>query len=165
MLLSLGGLLVIVFRILDNFNLAKCFLMIWDRDLASKYTYFFINLLFYQRIMQYYYSYTRSKIMDPKIGSSRRHLLVGKRTILDYGLALFLKNKTFFCQDRQLKFSASVWFRISWNTIQLIQTTFIFIFSIGCLNELKFCEISRKKNQTDAKDFICLSWQTKKFYS
>ncbi len=27
-----------------------------------------------------------SKILDPKIGSSRRHLLVGKRTILAYWL-------------------------------------------------------------------------------
>ena len=34
----------------------------------------------------------------------------------------------FVCQDRELK--------------QLIQTTFIFIFSIGCLYELKFCEVS-----------------------
>ena len=45
-------------------------------------------------------------------------------------------------------FSASVWKRISWNLtkfqlIQLIQTIVIFIFSIGCLIELKFCEVSR----------------------
>ena len=41
----------------------------------------------------------------------------------------FFRNKTFFvCQDRKLKFSATVWFRISWNLakFQLIQTTFFY---------------------------------------
>ena len=57
------------------------------------------------------------------------------------GLKLFL-----FFKIESWKFSASVWKRISWNLkkfqlIQLIQT--IFIFSLSCLIELKFCEDSR----------------------
>ena len=44
--------------------------------------------------------------------------------------------------------SLSAWNWISWNLtkfqlIQFIQTIVIFIFSIGCLIELKFCKVSR----------------------
>ena len=54
----------------------------------------------------------------------------------------------FVFQNRKLKLSASVWKRILWyltkfQLIQLIETIFISIFSICCLIELKFCEISR----------------------
>ena len=50
---------------------------------------------------------------------------------LSYGLAyIFFWKKTFLF--RQLKFSAFVWFRISW-TLTKFQTTFVSIFSIGCL--------------------------------
>ena len=72
---------------------------------------------------------------------------VGTLLALDYGLNyIFFRNKTFLFF--KLKLSASVWKRISWNLtkfqlIQLIQTIFISIFSIRCLIELKFCEVSR----------------------
>ena len=73
-----------------------------------------------------------------------------KELFWPYGLDhIFSRNKNVFVfQDSELKFSASVWFRISWNLtkfelIQLIQTTFILIFSMGSLNELQFCEVSR----------------------
>ena len=49
--------------------------------------------------------------------------------------------------DRELKFSASVWFRISWNLTKFSSFNsfrlFFFHFSICCLNELKSCEVSR----------------------
>ena len=53
----------------------------------------------------------------------------------------------FVFQDRNLKHSIPVWNGISWNftkfqLIKLIQTIFIFIFSLNCLIELKFHEIS-----------------------
>ena len=55
----------------------------------------------------------------------------------------FVSWKAFLSQ-----FSVTIWNRISWNLtkfqlIQLIQTIFISNFSIGCLIELKFCEVSR----------------------
>ena len=63
-------------------------------------------------------------------------------TILAYGLDhIFLGVKLFDFQDRKLKFSASVWKRISQKLIQLIQTIFISVFSIRCLIELKFGEV------------------------
>ena len=57
-----------------------------------------------------------------------------------------------------LKLSASVWNKISWHLtkfqlIQLIQTIVIFIFSIGCLIEVKFCKISEIN-----KKFTCCAW-------
>ena len=67
----------------------------------------------------------------------------------DYSLKVFFLGIKLFCfQDRKLKFLASVWKRSSWNLmkfelIELIQTIFISIFSICCLIELKFCEVSR----------------------
>ena len=88
----------------------------------------------------------------------------------DYGLnSIIFRNKTFFVfQDRMLKLSASVWKRISWNLtkfqlIQVIQTIVITIFSISCLIELKFCEVSRFFFQADAKSFSVLSWKIKSF--
>ena len=54
----------------------------------------------------------------------------------------------FVFQDQKLTLLLSVWNWISWNLtkfqlIQLIQTIVIFIFSMGCLIELKLCEVSR----------------------
>ena len=57
----------------------------------------------------------------------------------------FFRNKTLFVfQDRKLK---CVWDLIFWilakfQLIQFIQTIVISIFAIGCLIELKFCEVS-----------------------
>ena len=66
------------------------------------------------------------------------------------GLAhIFFRNETFFvCQDRQLKFLAYVWFRISWylTKFQLSQTTHRKNWIKSCLyelNKLKFCKVSR----------------------
>ena len=54
----------------------------------------------------------------------------------------FYRNTFFVCQDRELKFSTFVWFRI---LQKLIQTNiFRWHFSMGnksCLDELKFCEV------------------------
>ena len=64
----------------------------------------------------------------------------------DYSLNyIFFRNKTFVFQDRKLKISASVWRRISWNLtkFQLNQTTNTKYGNKNCLNELKFCEVSR----------------------
>ena len=47
---------------------------------------------------------------------------------------------------------------------QLIQSVVIFIFSINCLIELKFCEVLRKQFLKDAKSLSFLSCKTKKFY-
>ena len=61
----------------------------------------------------------------------------------------FFRNKTFlFFKIESWNFQHAVWNSISWNLtkfqlIQLIQTIFISIFSIPCLIELKFWEISR----------------------
>jgi hypothetical protein len=51
----------------------------------------------------------------------------------------------FVFQYRKLKLSASVWKWILWNLtkFQLIQTIVTYIFSLCCLIELKFCEVSR----------------------
>ena len=52
-----------------------------------------------------------------------------------------MKKNFFVFQDRKLKLSASLWKRLSWNLTKF-KTIFIFNFSIGCLIELKFCEVS-----------------------
>ena len=78
----------------------------------------------------------------------------------DYGLNyIFFRNKTF------LFFKIESWNLKTFQLIQLGQTIFISIFSIRCLIELKFCEVSRNSFQTDSKSFSFLSWKTKKFYS
>ena len=75
-----------------------------------------------------------------KITLSSGHLLVGKIIFLAF----------FVFQDTQLKFSVSVWFKISWNLtrFQLIQTT------LNKLNTLKVCEVS-----LNSKLNICWKFQ------
>ena len=62
-------------------------------------------------------------------------------------LYIFFMNKTFFCQDRKLKFSASVLgFRETLQNFSSFRQKFRQHFSMGnksCPNELKFCEVSR----------------------
>ena len=64
-----------------------------------------------------------------KVRTSRGHLLVEKRTILEtWYTSYFFRNTTFlFVKIESWNFLASVWFRISWNlkNFQLIRTTFI----------------------------------------
>ena len=86
-----------------------------------------------------------------------------------FGSILFFRelNLFFVFQDRKLKLSAYVWSWISWNLpkfqlVQLIKKIVIFILSIGCLIEMKFCGVLF---QTDFENFSFLSWKTKKFYS
>ena len=85
-----------------------------------------------------------------KIGAAKRRLL--EHSWLIYRLRsklYFFRNKTFlFFKIESWNFQHAVWNSISWNLtkfqlIQLIQTIFISIFSIPCLIELKFWEISR----------------------
>ena len=86
----------------------------------------------------------------------------------EYGLAhIVFRNNTFFCEDRQLKFSAFFWFEISWNLtkFQLIQKTLISIFSMCHPISWNFERFHENLNQTNAENFSCLSRQTKKFYS
>ena len=87
-----------------------------------------------------------------KIAQSRCHLLVEKRVILAIWLSscFFLEKNFYVCQHRQLNFDLGFH-----ETFQLIQITFVFSFSMGCLNELK----------ADTKKFSCLSLQTNQFYS
>ena len=47
----------------------------------------------------------------------------------------------------------SLWNLSKFQLIQLIQTIVIFIFSIGCLIELNFWEVSRNSFQTDSESF------------
>ena len=96
---------------------------------------------------------------------SQRHLWVWKHSVSgshislsqypfrDYGLDhILFRNKMFLnFQDRKLKVSVSIRKKILWNLtkfqlFQLIQKIFIFIFSISCLIELKFCEVSQRKS-------------------
>ena len=92
--------------------------------------------------MQNWLSWGEPKSFMVKITLSSGHLLVGKIIFLAF----------FVFQDTQLKFSVSVWFKISWNLtkFQLIQTT------LNKLNILKVCEVSWNWN---SKLNICGKFQ------
>ena len=78
--------------------------------------------------------------------------------------------KLFVCQDRQLKFFASVWFffrEISQNFISFRQPIDKMEIKVVWMNLMSwnFVRFHKILNQTDAKNFSCLSWKTNKFYS
>ena len=77
---------------------------------------------------------------------SRRHLLVEKKTILAQ-LIFFFRNKT-ICQDWNCNFQHLFELEFCQLT-QVIQKkkNFISVFSMGCLNELKFCFTKSQLNQ------------------
>ena len=89
-----------------------------------------------------------------------------------------LRLKKYFClgiklffvfQDRKLKLSESVWKRISINlsefeVIQLIQAIVIFNLSIGCLIELKLCELSLNSFSNRCWKFLLSIVENKKSF-
>jgi hypothetical protein len=95
---------------------------------------------------------------------SRRVLF---RELVDFGF--FLGINLFFCQDRQLKFSVSVWFRISWNLtkFQVTQKTFRWFFFLWGIKVVwmswNFVRFLRNPlSSHHAENLSFLSWKTKK---
>ncbi len=79
---------------------------------------------------------------------------------IDYGQKnIFFRNKTFLffkieSWNFQHMFEKKNSLKLAkFQLIQFIQTIFVFIFSIGCLIELKFCEVSQNPFQTDVENF------------
>ena len=110
---------------------------------------FFVNLL-----------QLLSKIFYSKIASSRSHLLDIKRIILAYCLAhILFRNKTFlFVKIDSWNFQHLMDFSLFRESIEKMEVKAVWMSWFF----VKFHEIP---NQTDAENFSCLSWQTKKCYS
>ena len=67
-------------------------------------------------VLQLWNRFIKAKPLMRKVRTSMRHLLAEKRAIHGtWYTSYFFRDKTVFCQDRKVKFSVSVWFRISWN--------------------------------------------------
>ena len=85
--------------------------------------------------------------------------------------SIFFRNKTFFfvkIENWNFQQLFDREFREILQNFRSFRWTFRKHFSMGnksCPNELKFCDISQKRNEIDAENFRFLSWQTKKFYS
>ena len=98
----------------------------------------------------------------------RRGLLATNFILQELHKELQQEQNFFVCQDRNLKFSESLWLRILW-TVTIFHLSIVTNKKVLLLKKLQelhnFVMFHKIPNHKDSENFKFLSWQTKKFCS